>query len=84
MSRWHWSRMKIGAALFAYMAASAAHAGTSISWQTTWSDALFAQAAREHRFVLLDLHAVRRLNSLSCRPTRAAPTCARAAPGARE
>jgi uncharacterized protein len=29
-----------------------------IAWQTHWSDAVFAQAAREHRFVILDLHAV--------------------------
>jgi uncharacterized protein YyaL (SSP411 family) len=29
-----------------------------ISWQSHWSDALFAQAAKDHRFVILDLHAV--------------------------
>jgi uncharacterized protein len=29
-----------------------------IAWQTHWSDAVFAQASREHRFVILDLHAV--------------------------
>jgi uncharacterized protein YyaL (SSP411 family) len=29
-----------------------------IPWQTHWNDALFVQAAREHRFVILDLHAV--------------------------
>jgi uncharacterized protein YyaL (SSP411 family) len=29
-----------------------------ISWQSRWSDAVFAQAAKEHRFVILDLHAV--------------------------
>ncbi len=29
-----------------------------ISWQTHWSDAVFAQAAKDHRFVILDLHAV--------------------------
>ncbi len=29
-----------------------------IRWQRQWSQALFAQAAREQRFVLLDLHAV--------------------------
>jgi hypothetical protein len=28
-----------------------------IAWKTQWTQALFAQAAREHRFVLLDLHA---------------------------
>jgi uncharacterized protein len=30
----------------------------SIHWQTQWNQAVFAQAAREQRFVLLDLHAV--------------------------
>ena len=30
----------------------------SIHWQTQWNQTLFAQAAREQRFVLLDLHAV--------------------------
>src|SRR5271154_3208286 len=29
-----------------------------IAWQTHWSDAVFAEAAREHKFVILDLHAV--------------------------
>jgi uncharacterized protein YyaL (SSP411 family) len=29
-----------------------------ISWQSHWSEAVFAQAAQEHRFVILDLHAV--------------------------
>jgi uncharacterized protein len=29
-----------------------------IAWQTSWGDAPFAQAATEHKFVLLDLHAV--------------------------
>jgi len=29
-----------------------------ISWQSHWSDAVFAQAAKDHRFVILDLHAV--------------------------
>jgi uncharacterized protein len=29
-----------------------------ISWQEHWGDAVFAQAAKEHRFVILDLHAV--------------------------
>ena len=33
-------------------------AAESIPWHTQWNQALFAQAAREHRFVLLDLHAV--------------------------
>lgn len=30
----------------------------AINWQAKWSEAAFAQAAREHKFVLLDLHAV--------------------------
>jgi uncharacterized protein len=38
--------------------ASAAGANPAISWRTDWNQALFAEAAREHRFVLLDLHAV--------------------------
>src|ERR1700730_7196863 len=29
-----------------------------IRWRTQWNQSLFAEAAREHRFVLLDLHAV--------------------------
>ncbi|MBV8910578.1 MAG: thioredoxin domain-containing protein [Gammaproteobacteria bacterium] len=31
---------------------------SAIHWRTRWNPELFAQAAREHRFVLLDLHAV--------------------------
>lgn len=31
---------------------------TAIHWQRQWSQSLFAEAAREQRFVLLDLHAV--------------------------
>ena len=33
-------------------------AGAPIKWRSTWNPALFADAAREQRFVLLDLHAV--------------------------
>src|SRR5689334_10351085 len=33
-------------------------AGEPIAWHTTWGDSAFAEAAREHKFVLLDLHAV--------------------------
>ena len=29
-----------------------------IAWHTQWNDTLFVQAAKDHRFVLLDLHAV--------------------------
>jgi uncharacterized protein len=36
----------------------AAPAQPSIQWQRQWDTSLFARAAREHRFVLLDLHAV--------------------------
>lgn len=39
------------------LGADAAPAAPSIAWQP-WRDDLFAQAAREHRFVLLDLEAV--------------------------
>src|SRR5579863_1217549 len=45
--------------LFSMTCAQAwAAAAQSIHWHTRWDQALFAQAAREHRFVLLDLHAV--------------------------
>lgn len=30
----------------------------ALRWQTQWNQSVFARAAREHRFVLLDLHAV--------------------------
>ena len=30
----------------------------AIEWRTTWDDAAFSKAAREHKFILLDLHAV--------------------------
>ncbi|HKT74653.1 MAG TPA: DUF255 domain-containing protein [Steroidobacteraceae bacterium] len=32
--------------------------GAPIAWRTAWNQELFTEAAREHRFVLLDLHAV--------------------------
>jgi uncharacterized protein YyaL (SSP411 family) len=44
----------VGAAL---IFAAQGHAAP-ISWQTHWSDGVFAQAARDRRFVILDLHAV--------------------------
>jgi uncharacterized protein len=47
----------LACALFA-LAARAGETPKSIAWQRQWNPALFAQAAREHRFVLLDLHAV--------------------------
>jgi uncharacterized protein YyaL (SSP411 family) len=52
------AKLRIAGALTLSMIVSAAGAATPIGWQTRWSDALFAQAAKEHRFVLLDLHAV--------------------------
>jgi hypothetical protein len=36
-----------------------------IAWKTQWTQALFAQAAREHRFVLLDLHATGATGAMS-------------------
>jgi uncharacterized protein YyaL (SSP411 family) len=48
-------RSTLGACAF-LMAAQAGAA--AIPWQSQWSDALFTQAAHEHRLVLLDLHAV--------------------------
>jgi uncharacterized protein len=50
-------RLRIGIALLANIFAASASAGP-ISWRATWNDAVFAQAAQEHRYVLLDLHAV--------------------------
>ncbi len=49
-------------ALMAVQGAAAATevkpAVTAVHWQTRWTDSAFAQATREHKFVLLDLHAV--------------------------
>jgi uncharacterized protein len=50
-------RLGIGIALLANFFTGSALAAP-ISWHTTWNDAVFAQAAKEHRYVLLDLHAV--------------------------
>src|SRR5271163_2912918 len=50
--------MRLCVGLLASLVAGAAVAATPIAWRSTWNDALFVQAAREHRFVLLDLHAV--------------------------
>ena len=58
MSLWYYSRVKTCIVLFVCMLAISARAAAPIAWQTTWSDALFTQAAKEHRYVLLDLHAV--------------------------
>ena len=49
------------ATVFAWAVSAGAQAATvaaPIAWTTHWGPAVFAQAAREHRFVLLDLHAV--------------------------
>jgi uncharacterized protein YyaL (SSP411 family) len=48
----------IGISLLAAMSATAAPAPSPIAWHTTWNDALFTQAEKERRYVLLDLHAV--------------------------
>ena len=53
-------RWWLGLGLFALAMGSATCAETpapAIAWQP-WSDSVFAQAKREHKFVLLDLHAV--------------------------
>ena len=39
-------------------ATAASQSDTPVAWSTAWTPALFAQAALEHRYVLLDLHAV--------------------------
>src|SRR5579864_4650496 len=46
------------AILMAMMLAGTPALATDLHWQTSWGDAQFAQAAREHKLVLLDLHAV--------------------------
>jgi uncharacterized protein len=47
-----------GAAAVLFLVLTAAATAKPIDWNSKWSDAAFAQAAREHKFVLLDLHAV--------------------------
>lgn len=47
----------IGACAALALGAQSGHAAP-ISWRTQWNDALFVQAAKDHRFVILDLHAV--------------------------
>lgn len=51
-------RMKSLVGLCAALTLGAPGMAAPISWQNHWSEAAFAQAAREHRFVILDLHAV--------------------------
>src|SRR5450432_47645 len=58
MGRFCLQGIRSGILAFASLIASAAYASPPVSWQTHWSDAVFAQAAKEHRLVLLDLHAV--------------------------
>jgi uncharacterized protein len=58
MRLWHPSRAKTGIALLACVMAISARAAAPIAWRSTWNDALFTRAAKEHRYVLLDLHAV--------------------------
>jgi thiol:disulfide interchange protein len=50
------NRRLLAAALLA-LASPRAHAEGAIAWQP-WSDAAFAKARQEHRFVILDLEAV--------------------------
>jgi uncharacterized protein len=50
-------QLRFGIAVLANIFAASALAAP-ISWHTTWNDAVFAQATKEHRYVLLDLHAV--------------------------
>ena len=47
----------IGACAALALGAQSGHAAP-ISWHTQWNDALFVRAAKDHRFVILDLHAV--------------------------
>jgi uncharacterized protein YyaL (SSP411 family) len=58
MSQPRLPRFLLAAVLVAKLAPAMAFAAAPIAWKTTWNDALFAQAAKEKRFVLLDLHAV--------------------------
>jgi len=51
-----WYIRSVGA--LALLLCAMAQAATPVSWQKAWNHELFEQAAREHRFVLLDLHAV--------------------------
>ena len=57
MRRWYYW-LKNGIALCGCVMSFSASAATPIAWRTTWSDALFTEAAKQHRYVLLDLHAV--------------------------
>ena len=58
MGRFSLQWIRIVIATFTGVVATQSFAAPSISWQTHWGDAVFAQAAKEHRLVLLDLHAV--------------------------
>ena len=48
----------LAAALWLFAGPLLAAAIKPIDWRTSWTDSAFVQAAREHKFVLLDLHAV--------------------------
>ncbi len=50
-------RTRVVVAALALLAGAQAHAADSIAWEP-WSDAAFARAKREHRFVIMDLEAV--------------------------
>jgi uncharacterized protein YyaL (SSP411 family) len=58
MGRFCLQWIRIGLAALAGLAATPVLASPSVAWQTHWGEAIFAQAATEHRLVLLDLHAV--------------------------
>jgi uncharacterized protein len=51
------SKTPIGMCAALVLVAQAAFAAP-IAWQTEWNEGLFVQAAKDHRFVILDLHAV--------------------------
>ena len=50
--------LRIASLLLLFGAGAASAAESGIHWKTGWNEELFAQAQREHRFVLLDLQAV--------------------------
>jgi uncharacterized protein len=52
------SRLNSAILVCAALALASQAAAAPIHWQTRWTDAVFAQAAQQHRFVILDLHAV--------------------------
>src|SRR5690349_13452517 len=55
---WNASHMRYWRLLLVSLMFGSAAQAAPIAWRTTWDDSAFAQAAREHKYVLLDLHAV--------------------------